>query len=187
MRIILLLFTTLLSINLTAQSTLPYREIPDHPDVYSAGAVAARMIDGLGFRFYWSTDSLRETDLDYRPNAESRSTLETVEHIQQLVLMISKALKMDVMIDSNQSFEQQRSFVLTTLSQISSKLRNSSEEDLKTYQVLSSSGVETPFWFFINGPIADAIWHCGQIASFRRSSGNPINSSISHFRGTVKD
>ena len=30
------------------------------------------------------------------------------------------------------------------------------------------------FWHIINGPIADAFTHVGQINSFRRLSGNPV-------------
>ena len=45
---------------------------------------------------------------------------------------------------------------------------------------------EIPFWNQVNGPIADAIWHCGQLASYRRTSGNPINPNVNHFRGAVK-
>ena len=44
-----------------------------------------------------------------------------------------------------------------------------------------------PFWNQINGPISDAIWHCGQVISFRRSSGNPYNSNASVFGGKVRN
>ena len=43
-----------------------------------------------------------------------------------------------------------------------------------------------PFWNAINGPIADALWHCGQIVSFRRSSGNPFPKGVSVFTGKVR-
>ena len=42
---------------------LPYREIPDVDVEYTSGTVLARMIDGLGFRFYWATEDLRDEDL----------------------------------------------------------------------------------------------------------------------------
>ena len=31
-----------------------YYRIPDYPDKLSSTAVLARMLDGLGFRFYWA-------------------------------------------------------------------------------------------------------------------------------------
>jgi hypothetical protein len=34
-----------------------------------------------------------------------------------------------------------------------------------------------PFWHLINGPMADALTHTGQISSFRRLAGNPAPRS----------
>lgn len=42
---------------------------------------------------------------------------------------------------------------------------------------------EFPFWNSINGTIADAIWHAGQIVMMRRASGNPFNSKVNVFLG----
>ena len=46
---------------------------------------------------------------------------------------------------------------------------------------------EFPFWNQLNGPIEDAVWHCGQIVAFRRASGNPISKKISVFTGKVNE
>jgi len=46
---------------------------------------------------------------------------------------------------------------------------------------------EYPFWNNINGPIADALWHTGQIVMLRRASGNPFNSKVSVFSGKVRE
>ncbi|MCA0235259.1 MAG: hypothetical protein LCH81_02635 [Bacteroidetes bacterium] len=46
---------------------------------------------------------------------------------------------------------------------------------------------EFPFWNMLNGPIADALWHIGQVVTFRRSSGNPFNSKASVFNGYVRE
>ncbi len=37
--------------------------------------------------------------------------------------------------------------------------------------------------FLGSGPIADALWHTGQIVSFRRSSGNPIPKGVNMLTG----
>ena len=42
---------------------------------------------------------------------------------------------------------------------------------------------EFPVWNLINGPISDAIYHVGQIVSFRRTSGNPIEKGVNVFLG----
>ncbi|MFT7499284.1 MAG: hypothetical protein ACI8QP_001887, partial [Porticoccaceae bacterium] len=46
---------------------------------------------------------------------------------------------------------------------------------------------EYPFWDLINGPIEDAVWHSGQLVSFRRSSGNPMNPKVNFLTGKVRD
>ena len=59
-------------------------------------------------------------------------------------------------------------------------------DDISQFKIMFGER-EIPFWNNINGPIADAIWHCGQIASFRRITGNRINPNVNHFMGTVKE
>jgi hypothetical protein len=166
---------------------LPYNEIPEYSETYTAGSVAARMVDGLGFRFYWASEGLTDTDLEYRLNADARSTSETIDHILSLsyVIVNSTLKKANGEIDvSEMSFSQKRAQVLMNLKTAADILRNS--DNLSQFKIIFGER-EFPFWNQINGPIADAIWHCGQVASFRRISGNPINSKISHFTGTVKD
>lgn len=54
--------------------------------------------------------------------------------------------------------------------------------DLSEFNIVFKRGErssEFPFWNQINGPISDALWHCGQVVSFRRASGNPFNSKVS--------
>ena len=72
---------------------LPYYEIPANPDTFSAENVVARMIDGLGFRFYWATDGLRPEDLAFRPSPEARTSEETIDHILGLSRVILNAVE----------------------------------------------------------------------------------------------
>ena len=46
------------------------------------------MIEGLGFRYYWATDGLRDADLSYKPSDDSRSSLDVIEHIYGLTEMV---------------------------------------------------------------------------------------------------
>ena len=79
----------LMALHSNAQNpSVPYREIPDYPDKYTAGTATARMIDGLGFRFYWATDGLSQKDLDYRPSDMARSSEETVDHVYNLAKIV---------------------------------------------------------------------------------------------------
>lgn len=168
-------------------SDLPYYEIPEASETYTAGTVAARMVDGLGFRYYWATEGLTEKNLAFKPNEDVRTTGETVNHIYNLAMVILNSTlnqpngKVEL---AELSFEEKRKQTLLNLKQAADILRKS--DDISQYKIIFGDK-EIPFWNNINGPIADAIWHSGQIASFRRSSGNPINPNINHFTGTVKD
>jgi hypothetical protein len=101
---------------------LPYREIPDAPESYSPGGVVSRLIDGLGFRFYWATEGLRDEDLTFRPGEKARSTGETVDHIYGLsqVILNSALKKPNTQQDPVQmSFGEKRAAVLNMLKQAS--------------------------------------------------------------------
>jgi hypothetical protein len=90
MKHLLSLIFVISSFTLIAQdaASLPYYEIPAHPESYSAGSMAARMIDGLGFRYYWATEGLRPQDLSYKPGVDTRTTEETLIHIYELSILI---------------------------------------------------------------------------------------------------
>ena len=75
-----------------AQPKPYYYQIPDTPVVYTAATVAARMVDGLGFRYFWATEGLTETDLNYKPGDSTRTSFETLEHINGLVTVLLNAV-----------------------------------------------------------------------------------------------
>ncbi len=169
---------------------LPYYEIPEAPETYTANGVAARMIDGLGFRFYWATEGLRAEDLAFRPNDEARTSEETIQHIMGLSKTIYKTIAGTSWEGSEDgSFEVVRAETLKMLLASSELLRENDNtlDDLQVMFANSDERTEIPFWNMINGPIADAIWHTGQVVSFRRSSGNPFPSGVSVFSGKKRE
>ncbi len=190
---IILLAIIILTLNTmnSQNQDLPYYEIPDYPENYNQGTVAARMVDGLGFRYYWATEGLRDVDLKFKPNDEARTTEETIDHILGLsnVIVNSTTNKVNKKTDyAGLTFAQKRIMTLENLKTAADILRKS--KDLSKFKIIfkGESGVtEYPFWNQINGPIEDAIWHCGQVVSFRRSSGNTYNSKASVFTGNVRD
>jgi len=170
-------------------SELPYQQIPDYPAKYTASGVAARLMDGLGFRYYWATEGLRVEDLSYRPNDDARTTMETLVHIYELSQVMLNSIH-QVPTSSSQepamSFPELRKKTLENIKAVSDKLKNSKDKDLKKYKMVfvrESGTRELPFWNEINGPISDALWHVGQVVSFRRSSGNPFNSKANVLMG----
>lgn len=191
-----MLFSLSLLPVLPAQSTanLPYRQIPDYPESYTPESVAARMVDGLGFRYYWATEGLRAEDLAFRPSPEARTTDETLDHILGLVDIVLNTVQGKANIrgeDDNPpvDFEAKRKMTLEKLAMASDLLKNGGAklEDLEIVFQNGDNKSEFPFWNLLNGPIADALWHVGQVVSFRRSSGNPFNSKASVFTGKLRD
>lgn len=71
------LFFFLIISSACAQKTmtpeLPYKQIPEYPEQYTSGNVIARFIDGLGYRYYWATEGLREQDLAYKPSEKGKN------------------------------------------------------------------------------------------------------------------
>lgn len=171
-----------------------YYQIPDYPESYSAGAVAARMVDGLGFRYFHATAGLTEGNLDFKPSEEARTMSETVDHILGLTrTTLNSVMRQPTDFSVEQpvlTFGEKRLKTLENIRKTSEILKNSSSEDMESYLIifLSRNGDKTeyPFWNQLNGPIADAIWHVGQVVTFRRSAGNPFNSKASVLRGKVR-
>lgn len=172
---------------------LPFRQIPDYPDHYTAATVTARMIDGLGFRYYWATEGLRPEDLSFKPTPDARTTQETLIHIFELSRNISNSVHQIPNTSAktpDMTFVELRQKTLEHLKATRDQLMRSKDEDLANYNMVfkrESGTREFPFWNEINGPISDALWHVGQVVSFRRSSGNPFNSKANVLVGKLID
>ena len=178
----------------TADNDQPYYyQIPDYPESYTAEAVAARLIDGLGFRYYWATEGLRPEDLKFKPNEDARTTAETIDHIYGLTKVIANATDHQPNGPSEEppmSFEEKRRKTLEKIQRASEILKAADQGTLDEYTMVFQGGENStsyPYWNLINGPISDAIWHCGQVVLLRRSSGNPFNSKVSVLQGKVRE
>lgn len=181
-------------LSMAQDATLPYSKIPDYPASYSSGNVLSRMVDGLGFRYYWATEGLTQKDLDFKPSADARSTFETVQHLYGLSEMIVNAPQSAPNIRpadwSDLSFEELRKKTLEQLLKASEMYGSMTEDELTEAKVIFSNGTNEnafPLWHIMNGPIADALWHAGQVVSFRRSSGNPMNPKVNVFMGQTRN
>lgn len=177
-RTVLLLILMLTFGGLHAQE-LPYKSILKAPENYSAANVIARMVDGLGYRFYWASEGLKAEDLSFGPEGEGRDIRQTTKHIYDLCLLVLQSVDKGAEIEkSGEDFEELRAETLKVLYATSLKLRELSDEDMET---LSFRGM--PLWYMINGPIADAIYHTGQIVLLRRMAGNPMNPNVNVLTG----
>jgi hypothetical protein len=188
----LLFVTALFPVSAQDKGLLPYYEIPAYPETYTAGSVASRMIDGLGFRYYWATEGLRSQDLSYKPGADTRTTEETLTHIYELSILIVNSITKTANTGPptvKLAFSEMRKQTLENLKNTSDRLRNASDTEMKDFKLIfkrDSNTQEFPFWHELNGPIADCLWHVGQVVSFRRASGNPFTDKVNVFTGTVR-
>ncbi len=171
---------------------LPYHQIPDYPDTYTSGTVAARVVDGLGYRYYWATEGLTEKDLEYQPGNEGRSAGETLDHIFRLSTTILNAAQSVANVRPapkvELNWQQKRQKTLENFKKASDLFKTS--ESLEQHKIIFQRGENTaefPFWNLLNGPIADAIYHVGQVVSYRRSSGNPVNPFMNVFIGKTRE
>ena len=178
----------------TKSNTLPYQQIPDYPTEYNGATIAARTIDGLGYRYYWATEGLRAEDLTYQTGEDARTTSETLEHLLGLSKMIVHSMQEKANVRPSEeavlSFAEMRRQTLLNLETASNILKKSTDQDLEKYKIIfqrDDTKSEFSFWHQLNGPIADALWHTGQIVAFRRASGNPINPKVNVFMGKTRE
>ena len=144
-----------------------FYEIPDYPENVSGTSVLVRLIDGLGFRFRWSTEGMDEDDYRFRPSPDCMSIEELVRHVWRLVHWVCQSMQINKFGKQN-DISLVRKSVLEMTHALREALLSTSDEELAAIQIR-----EKPFWYIINGPVADALTHVGQINSFRRLAGNP--------------
>lgn len=183
----LLILIVLIPMSMHAQdSELPFSEIGEYPTEYGSADILSRMIGGLGYRYYWVTESLTETDLNYKPSEDGRTTFEVMEHIfglTEMIIFTIEGKEYDFSMES-MDYETLRAQTLTNLKFIQKSFNEITDlSALKVRFKLGEKSMEFPFWHLINGPASDAIWHCGQIVMNRRASGNPLNSKVNVFVG----
>ncbi|MFY0603328.1 MAG: hypothetical protein JXQ93_05230 [Flavobacteriaceae bacterium] len=181
----------MLAISMQAQDQEDYYyQIPEAPKEYTPGNVVGRMVDGLGFRYYWATYKLTTKDLSYKPSKEARTSEETIDHILSLSqVILNSALKVaSGTPQPKMTYEEKRKKTLENLKKASAIFKKS--KDLSEFKIIFKRGDKTteyPFWNQINGPISDALWHVGQVVTFRRASGNPFPKGVSVLRGVKRD
>ena len=138
------------------EEAVPYSEIPAYPSEYNAGTVVSRMIDGLGFRYYWATQGLRPEDLDYKPSETNRTIGETIDHIYGLSRVIynsalQKPNDRTASRDDNLGFEAKRTLTLQNLKKASEIFITLDDLEDNKVVFISANGVrEYPFWNQIN-------------------------------------
>lgn len=186
----LIFLLPLLSI-IAQEDDLAFEQIAEAPSEYNAATVIARTIEGLGFRYHWATEELRPEDLAFTPGNNGRNCGETLEHIYGLSTVIFNIANGKVNIrpleNIPENWEDMRRATLANIKNAADLFRNMNPKKVEDLEIMfERDGKKSsyPIWNMLNGPLADAIYHTGQIVSFRRSAGNPQPSGVNVFRGT---
>ena len=193
MRAVFFILLGLYHLNIMSQTSEYFKDISEYPTEINNGNIISRMINGLGYRYYWATEKLKENDLIYRPSKNAYSTKETLVHIFTLSKTVYNTTLSKINerpdIDIPCDYESIRNETLQFLEKASKNFSNLNSEELDQMKIKFNRGgtiKSFPIWNLLNGPIADAIYHTGQIVSFRRTTGNPIDSSVNVFMGSYR-
>jgi len=151
-------------------------EIPPAPATLDGVAVFTRFLDGLAFRYYWATEGLRAEDYEFRPGPSSMSTKELLQHVLNLALMIDQC---SANAAARETFESDdpaalRRKTLDVLAGVRERLAGLDDHAFADLRVVKRDGSIWPVWNIMNGPLADALTHVGQLNAWRRLNGNPV-------------
>lgn len=147
-----------------------FRSVRKYPERQDTNGVVMRLIDGLGYRFYWATEGLTQGDYDFSPGGGCQTIGEIMGHVWELANWVHmNMLGSDEEAVKPESPVDRRGRAFELLLAIRNHIETIDEDALFAVQVQGA-----PFWHVINGPLSDALTHVGQIASFRRANGNPV-------------
>ena len=169
-------------------TTFSFAEISSYPKNFSTGSVLARVIDGLGFRYYWATEGLTENDLLYSPGNNNRTTYQTLNHLYNMVDFMGNILENKTYHfpepENGFDFSELRQKTLHRMEEIRNNLSDMENGDLEEKTIHLTVGgnpMDFSIWHMFNGPFTDSIFHIGQIISFRRANGNPVDPYVEPF------
>lgn len=191
-KITLLFYLTLQT--LTAQDLMNpeefFKALETYPENYTAGNVITRWIDGIGYRYYWATAGLTASDYAYTPSASSRTVYETLEHVYGLASMLAHTAQgkenirpLPTQPSTAVALRQQTLALLYTAREAFSGKTAAALESMSVIINRNDKVMQFPLWHLFNGPGADALYHIGQVVSFRRANGNPIDPKVNVFMG----
>ncbi|MHC4779990.1 MAG: hypothetical protein ACYTFG_15570 [Planctomycetota bacterium] len=145
----------------------PFRTIAEPPGEIGSSAVLTRLVDAVGFRFRWATEGLREKDFEFRGCSGAMTVSELMGHVWGLVNWVHLSLTGKGADKPDEPREIRQSVLEVTVALRSAVLAMDGDE-------LARAKIhDQPFWNVINGPLADALTHVGQINYLRRMAGNP--------------
>jgi len=154
----------------------PFHQLPAPPTDCTAANVLARLVDAVGYRFHLATKGLSENEADFRPVEGSMNMLELLDHMYKVLFFAYQTFQPDALSRKDlHTLQEYQTAILELAQQFSEKLKAMTDEELVASQIyLKRTDTHYSFWYLINGPIGDVMTHIGQINSWRRMAGNPV-------------
>jgi hypothetical protein len=162
-----------------------FQSLPPTPSNCSSGAILSRFVVAIGFRYQVATKGLTENEIQFRPVEGSMNMLELLDHIYKVLSWAYLAFDKNANLDiPNKNYESYREGTLQVCEAFRKKLLAMTDEEIEETEIyLKRIDTTFSFWYLINGPISDVLTHIGQINSWRRIAGNPVER-ISPFTGS---
>jgi hypothetical protein len=158
------------------ETAFDFRSLPPGPDAVTGSAVLVRLVEGIGFRFRWATEGLRDADLSFRPTPETMSIDGLARHVLGLATWVAAAAgalpEAAGAPGPETAFAEIRQRVLEVFAGLRARLSGMNDDEIAAIR-MGSRGETFPWPHIVNGPLADALTHVGQINVLRRSNGNP--------------
>ena len=83
-----LLLFLILSFYMKGQNNnLPFFEISSEKNQYTSANIIYRLIEGVGYRYYWASKDLKKKDLDYKPSSSSISSYSSSSNAKTFSLL----------------------------------------------------------------------------------------------------
>ena len=152
-------------------TTLPFATLPPTPQRCDASTVLARLVDAIGFRYHHVSDGLRDADWNFRAHPEAMTLRAVSVHLLQLIRRSASHFQCRVGERVPTTNRALRQAILQDCWTLRQRIHR-----------ISPDAVMDERWPLIHGPLADALTHIGQIATWRRQAGNPM-PAMNWFQG----
>jgi len=154
-----------------------FKQIPKAPETISSTNCIARIIDGIGYRYYWATENLTDKEFLFSPGNGSMNMTELNLHIYDLAFITHKTIGLNAPYQKEKIHDliSARKEILSLYETCSKHLKSIKNDDILNDYTVNPKSLdgEFPFWYLLNGHISDCLTHIGQITSWRRIAGNP--------------
>jgi hypothetical protein len=127
---------------------------------FSGKHVLLRLVEGIGYRFNRCMHDVETEHQDYKPTQGHMTIGELTGHIGRLILNVLKVYS-DTHAQEKDELTSQD--VLELLEQLHIAVKEKETEELDNL-----CAEKTELFYSINGPLADALTHIGQINTYKR-------------------